>query len=469
MNSKPLFKNIKHYSSVAFFVILLFGSVTLHAQKQAKFKTGDKVCFVGNSITQDGRYHMLVHAFCATRFPNEFVEFYNCGISGDVAFGMMNRMDEDILIHQPNYAFLMTGMNDIQSHLYGKDIAIDSAMLAQRRRILEGYQSLTSKIAETFKEENVSPVFMTPSIYDQTAKIPKENNFGANDALKECSVHVRNLGKKYNAPIVDLNPAMEKINFKMQAVDSTSTIVGPDRVHPGDPGHFLMAYNIIKTVMPSEFVSLIAIDSKNRIATKNVDCTVSIHKDQSSFSFDLVQESLPFPVTERFASALDLIPFQDELNKEMLFVSKLSKGKYQLNIDDVIIDTLSNKQLKNGVNMTDYSSTPQYKQAVSVFDLCEKYHTVNRKIRSVAFVQYRMLNKYEGANTIEGKRAYLDINLEKQKGKSWYDYNVKTVSEYFENLPKEKQLWGELKELRNQIFQINKPRKHTYRLVKVLS
>lgn len=87
------------------------------------FKDGDRVCFIGNSITMNGRYHNYIELFYATRFPERKIEFFNCGISGDVAGGMLARMNSDILRHKPNRAVLMVGMNDIGRSQYSKERA----------------------------------------------------------------------------------------------------------------------------------------------------------------------------------------------------------------------------------------------------------------------------------------------------------------------------------------------------------
>lgn len=79
------------------------------------FKDNDRVCFIGNSITMNGKFHNYIELFYATRFPDRKIEFYNCGISGDVSGGMLERMDSDILIHKPTWSVLMVGMNDINS------------------------------------------------------------------------------------------------------------------------------------------------------------------------------------------------------------------------------------------------------------------------------------------------------------------------------------------------------------------
>ncbi len=98
--------------------LILLSNVTLC--QNFLFKGNERVCFIGNSITMNGKFHNYIELYYATRFPDRKIEFYNCGISGDVSGGMLERMDSDILIHKPTWSVLMVGMNDINSGLYAK-------------------------------------------------------------------------------------------------------------------------------------------------------------------------------------------------------------------------------------------------------------------------------------------------------------------------------------------------------------
>jgi hypothetical protein len=52
--------------------------VLLKAQvihKNEPFTDGDKVCFIGNSITHGGKYHSLIYLYYLTRFPEKEIKF----------------------------------------------------------------------------------------------------------------------------------------------------------------------------------------------------------------------------------------------------------------------------------------------------------------------------------------------------------------------------------------------------------
>lgn len=438
-----------------------------YSSELPKFKDGQTVCYIGNSITQAGTYHMLLQAYYATRFPGNKVKFISCGVSGDNAPGMIDRFEKDILIHKPDYAFLMTGMNDMYSELFSPRIKIDSVLLAKREGTLKKYQSHTNNLVELLITNNIKPILMTPSIYDQTARIKTPSSFGKNDALVKCAKLVRELGQKYNAPIVDLNPFMLQINQEAQKKDSSFTIIGQDRVHPAETGHFIMAYKIINTLFPSGNVSSISINAKKNTIKEIENCEVELKHETKHFSFSSKAASLPFPLKNEFKKAQQFVPFMETNNKETLQLSGLKKGNYILKIDGITVDTLSTKELKKGVNMASNQLTPQYKQAEDVFDLCAQYHKIQSDLRIIALVQHRNLKTYNGVPTLDAQKAYLAIQVEKNKGKSWYEYTKKICKKYFEVLPHEKDLWEKLEQIRNEIYSSNIPTKHTYQFFKL--
>jgi len=77
------------------------------------FRDGDRVCFVGDSITKQGGYHAQILLFYATRLPEVRVQMWNCGIAGDTAAGGVKRYDWDIAPHKPTVVSIMMGMNDV--------------------------------------------------------------------------------------------------------------------------------------------------------------------------------------------------------------------------------------------------------------------------------------------------------------------------------------------------------------------
>lgn len=80
-------------------------SVRLEAFKKQTVTTG-KIMFLGNSITEGGNWKKLLNDSTVI----------NRGISGDITFGILNRLDE-IIRHKPSRLFLLIGINDISKNI----------------------------------------------------------------------------------------------------------------------------------------------------------------------------------------------------------------------------------------------------------------------------------------------------------------------------------------------------------------
>src|SRR4051794_8025406 len=81
----------------------------LYQQRYELFKkepiVKGRVLFLGNSITQGGNWKKLL----------KDTTVINRGISGDVTFGILNRLGE-VIQREPSKLFLLIGINDISKN-----------------------------------------------------------------------------------------------------------------------------------------------------------------------------------------------------------------------------------------------------------------------------------------------------------------------------------------------------------------
>ena len=431
------------------------------------FKNGDVICFLGDSITHGGQYHEFLQLFYATRYPNLKLTFHNCGISGDNATGMIERFEEDVMKHKPTHVFLMTGMNDVQRTLYFEGTASDK-ILKQRANALANYKRNTTLLAEKIIENDVTPIFLTPSIYDQYSKIERENNLGCNDALIECSNHIKKLGDKYDALVIDLNTPMRKLMERELKKDSLFTIIGNDRVHPGTTGHFIIFNEIISKLEKPSLISKISIDiSKNEPVHSLKNCNIEeLDILENTISFTVSEKSLPFPNNKQLSKALSLISFKHNFNRQMLFVEGLEKNDYELFIGEDSINTFKSTELKEGVNLSNYPNTPQNKKAKELQLLSEEHRKVGFELRIIPFINYKYLRDYIGPDNLVDKRNYLDAQLMKIKQKPYYGYIKRSMETYFETLSKTDSLKNRKNQLSEQIHSMYTPKVQRWKLVK---
>ena len=175
------------------------------------------------------------------------------------------------------------------------------------------------------------------------------------------------LGATLAVPVVDFNTPMSAITATYQKTNSSFTLIGKDRVHPGPVGHLVMAYEFLKSQGVDGSVSSIAVDASGGRDLGSSNCIISnIKTGGDGITFQCLEKSLPYPLSKEQQPALELITFTKELNMETLRVTGLPAGNYSLTIDDRKIRNYSATQLDEGVNLALETNTPQALQSAEV-------------------------------------------------------------------------------------------------------
>jgi lysophospholipase L1-like esterase len=450
-------------------IVLLVTMLNSLAQEKEPgiFSKGDRVCFIGNSITHNGEFHHNILQFFVTRYPKTFISFFNAGIKGDVTSGILKRMDKDIFIHKPTHAVIMIGMNDIQRELYGKNPSQNADTLAKRKAALALYAKNLDSIVNILRKKKVKVILQKPSAYDQTTTIKYPNNVGANDALIECGNTMHQLANKYKLPIVDYNTIMTTVALQQQYTSPTFTLTVNDRVHPNSIGHFIMGYQFLKTCNESSIVSKTLVDVKNlKDKAANRNCVINnVSYKKNSVQFTLLENALPFPIVDNQHQALLLVPFTKELNNQFVQINNLPKGNYQLTIDSVVIDNFSHDDLQQGINLALYTKTPQYQQAVKVRKALEQLWDNEASLRAVAFVEFMYLQKNDEKENMTVVKKYLDsLYNAKFKGQAYYTNAFNKYLTYKNQLSK---LLQQADSLRTIVYKTAQPIVHHYTIKKI--
>lgn len=406
-----------------------------------RFEAGDRWCAIGDSITHTGLYTRYIYLFHTIRFPETPIDFINGGSAGDTAKGTVARLSKDILRHRPTVATIMLGMNDVRRNMYLPTFNAPDAQ-AQRDAAIDTYVASMRKLAEELKAARVRMIFITPSIFDDTAGKPGEKRSTVNAALGRCAEITRKLAAEFHSPLVDLHGPMSRLNLELQKTDPLSSIIGPDRIHPKEPGGFIMAYLFLKAQGTSPFVDKIEKDAAGK----------------AEISFEHTAKSLPFPVPPECAPALAIVPFTEELNREILRVTGLAAGNYQLLIDGSPISSFTSNELATGVNLATLSNTPQARQSREVLALDDRRYELERGLRTIDFYE-RGLNPHFGTDE---PFDYLAALAKRPAPKdAWAKKNRETYLAY---KPRVQEVRKEKEELVIRIRETCRPRPHRFTL-----
>lgn len=435
------------------------------------FVKGDRVAFVGNSITDGGHYHSFIWLYYMTRFPNARIDVFNCGIGGDVAEQIYRRLDDDVFSHKPTVISLTFGMNDTKYYEYLKPDADEISKQAVQTSF-DSYKKIEQKLLAL---PNAKKVLVASSPYDETVKL--SNNYFPKKSLAMLKVadFQKEAAQKNNWSFVDFNRPMTALNIQGQKTDSTFTLCGGDRIHPDNNGHMIMAYIFLKAQgLAGKEVATVSIDASGKKLEKAGNCTVSnLNAGDGKVTFDYLAKALPYPIDTMArgwgakhsqAEALTLVPFTEEFNKEMLQVKGLSaNANYTLKIDGATVGSWTGSQLAAGVNLAVVKSTPQYQQAETIMILNEERWEIERRLRQYAWMEFSGL--YPRGLLFKDNQATVDT-LERAAKNDWAIAG--NIDNYRKaRFPEVREAWKkEMATLVNEIYVLNQPKKRKIELVK---
>ena len=441
--------------SLALILVLLL-SVTVRAEL---FQDGETVCFLGDSITHGRQFHSMIYAYYLTRFPDRTIHFVNAGIAGDSAGGALGRLEEDVISKSPTTVVVMLGMNDVGRGNYVANPT--EKQLASQQAAIDRYQANMDKVLERLsKETSARFILLTPSPFDQTGVNDRNNNQpGCNDGLGKCAELVRQLAEKYHAEVIDLHGPMTAFNLQQQKSDPAYTIIGPDRVHPGQPGNLMMAWLFLKSQAAPELVSNVVFDAGAGRVVEAANATVSdVRREGEGWKFSVLEKALPYPVDREARELLDLVPLEEQLNRETLQVKGLPQGRYALLIDGERVACHTAGEWADGVNLAFNELTPQVKQAAEVAEINEKRRRAEVRLRGYACVRWFLRHRRVDPDDLPAVKAFAETKMSKT---GYYEGQVPT---YLKEWEKRDEVIAQVKELEEEALRARTPVSHNYEI-----
>jgi lysophospholipase L1-like esterase/pimeloyl-ACP methyl ester carboxylesterase len=414
-----------------------------------QFQSGDVVSFIGDSLTHSRKWHKYVVDYYLTRFPDRKIQFHNAGISGDSAAGALARFDTDIAPQHPTVAVLMLGMNDVRRDLYASEGNLDA-----RQKALDNYRDNMTKLVARLKDIGVQRfIFIVSSPFDETAQLATPNLPGVNEAVRMTIPILRDLALANHGTLVDFNTPLLELNQEGQRANPAYTLIGPDRVHPADPGMMVMAYTFLKAQDVPALVSKMTLDAKNDAASECIRCRIDGHL--------VAETSLPFPIEPSAQEALKLVPIAMQLDQEILAFSHLAPGRYRLTIDKKAAGEYEAADLAKGINLAFNPQAPQYRQAQEILTLNQQRHKLATSLRDVAKVEENILRPRRVSGDDE---AAVKDALKQYLAANQNPYYTSLINSYNKTKPRLADVQHQMEELDARLEKLRIPQSHTYEL-----
>jgi len=459
------------YKKLLVFTLISFSVLKGYPQTKLKpFAQGDRVVFMGNSITDGGHYHSYIWLYYMTHFPNMRIDCFNAGIGGDVSKQMLERLNTDVFAKKPTVMTLTFGMNDTGYELY--PAAKADSLYGQKVKV--SLQSFELIKAELKQHPEIKKVMIGSSPYDETSKIKVRPLLKKNSAMLVIAAEQQKTAKENNWGFVDFNTPMTQISQREQRTDSIFTMQDADRIHPTNDGQMVMAYVFLNAQgLAGTKVADVVINTTNNKIERQINCKITgLAANGSTTKFAYLANSLPYPIDtipsgfgrpqRSQAQALKLIPFINDYDQEILHVKGLDQTKiYALTIDGKAIGTWDGKAYNDGINLAQLTATPQYQQSLAIMHLNEERWEIERRLREYYWIHYSIL-KPKGL-LFNDSEATMD-SLQKYAKKDFFV--AVTIPTYQKARFKSvRDAWQkEMELLIDQIYQINKPVAHEFEI-----
>ena len=348
---------------------------------------GDRVVFLGDSITEQRLYTTYLESYILTRHPTWTLSFRNVGWGGDTAWlrqrahpnegqlfaadeGSQQKMVEDsvgrglsrdVLPLRPTFVTVKFGMND---HAYQ----------AFREDIFRAYSRSQTEIAKVLGATGARLAFLTPQPIEEGRPDPDQDI--RNVSLRKFSDGLKSIASKEGAIFVDQFDPYMTLMMHERANNPAAKIGGGDAVHPGPAGHTLMAWAILKSLGASDLVSRAEIEVPTGKVAIATGCEIkNLKVAPKQVSFDRLDEALPMPIDPKAESALKLAPILKDLNGYELRISGLETGRYEIKVDGDTVAKIGADELAQSWNLAT-SAGAITRQAQQVLSLVVKKNNV---------------------------------------------------------------------------------------------
>jgi lysophospholipase L1-like esterase len=304
-------------------------------------RDGDRVVFLGDSITAARRYDRIIENYSLLRFPSRRVRFFNAGKGGDTAAGGLERLERDVFSRGATVAIVAFGTNDI-----GWGVKADDE---HKQKYLSGIRG----IVEACGKRKVR-VFICSEPITNEEPDKAESGF----LQKMCDEGLE-LARSLGAGTIDIQRPMREVQRRVIAHNARindrakhTNLHVADGVHLNELGHMAMAYAILKGLGAPAEVSAVKIDAKGPMLIASEGCTVTNLRGEKEIEFDRLDEGWPINFGTLGALNFWYIPFPAELGRYMLTVTGLDAGSYEVLAGNRKLGKFSDKQLGAGMNIS---------------------------------------------------------------------------------------------------------------------
>ena len=202
-------------------------TVAMTAVADIAVKNGEKIAFLGDSITQagarpNGYVRLTIRGLESAGVKASAIP---AGISGHKSNQMLARLERDVLSKSPNWMTLSCGVNDVWHGKRGVNLA--------------DYKVNITKIVDRCQDAGIKVVLLTSTMIGEDKDNANNKKLSTyNDFLKELATEKKCL-------LADLNVGMQSI-IEASSDKKNGKLLTSDGVHMNPDGNKMMATGVLE-------------------------------------------------------------------------------------------------------------------------------------------------------------------------------------------------------------------------------
>ncbi|MCF6268966.1 MAG: SGNH/GDSL hydrolase family protein [Melioribacteraceae bacterium] len=366
-------------------------------------KDGDEVLFWGDSITDDGIYPRIIENYILTYHPDWNVTFTTLGWGGDRS-SFYPRLERDVKLCKPTKVFIMLGMNDGAYKAFDQDV-------------LDAYVDGIYQLLRILKEHsNPEVMLISATPFDLRNRLDIVKGYATRKkevarifypaTLRRLTKALQHIADREDVRYFDMYQAMTEVIEDLDWVSGDYHITA-EGTHPNVDGQIFMGLKILDAIQASNDLMFQRIDAgSGNVDSSNGSSIEELTIGKGELSFVRQPERLPMPIYPSVRkTTLQVADFYQTWNRDLLVVTGLDSGWYNLSINNKLIDVVTSDELESGINLSKYPTTPMMLQAYQVFEATER--------RLDAFYAKWRYNLLKGVRSPKDFSPFLtDVNTE---------------------------------------------------------
>ena len=350
------------------------------AGERLTLRDGQRVLFLGDSITYAGMYAEYVEAYLLTRFPKRRFELLNLGLPSENVTGLS---EPDHPYPRPNVherlaRALAKVKPDVVVACYGMNDGIYYPFSEER---FSAYQAGIRRVVAECRAAGAKVVLMTPPPFDARPVRNRVLPAGApkyswmtpyaeyDTVLARYAEWLLTLRGRGGLAVVDTRGAINRHLAALRASDPGYQLAG-DGVHMDAAGHWLIAAELLRALGAPAEVDRAAIDA--RAAKARRGRVSDLAADRGGVRFTWLTR-LPMPMDPRWDRRLgETERIGERFNRHRLVVTGLPQGRYELFEGDRKFGEATGAELAAGVNLLRYPDLSTNRRSAELLKLVQE-------------------------------------------------------------------------------------------------